>query len=364
MSHTKSMQTFAATIVDDERRRAAVMARDRHADGSFVYGVTSTGIFCRPSCASRRPRVDRMTFFQTASDAKAAGFRACRRCQPEATPDATDIVQRVCRYIDAHHDESPQLAELERTFGLSRHHLVRTFKAAVGLTPKAYADLRRVERLKRHLRHGDSVTSAMYSAGYGSSSRLYERGSALLGMTPADYRKHGAGTRASFTVVETTLGKLLVAATPVGICAVKLGDTAASLERALRHEYHSAMLQRDDAALAPLVTKIVRHIEEGTPLGALAMDVRANAFTRSVWRALLNIPRGETRTYKEIAAAVGRPSAARAVARACAANELAVLIPCHRVVPAAGGTGGYRWGSDRKRKLLERERSVPAKVSA
>jgi AraC family transcriptional regulator of adaptative response/methylated-DNA-[protein]-cysteine methyltransferase len=358
------MQMYTGSLVTDERRREAVMARDPRADGAFVYGVTSTGVFCRPSCASRRPRADRMAFFASPGEAKAAGFRACRRCQPETTPETTDIAQRICRYIDSHADESPQLTELERNFGLSRHHLVRTFKAAVGMTPKAYADLRRVERLKKHLRDGDSVTSAMYSAGYGSSSRLYERGNTLLGMTPADYRKHGVGKSASFTIVDTSFGKLLVATTKLGICAVRLGDSAQSLERGLRREYGLAALRRDDASFAPVVKQIVRHLEDGTPFGALEVDVRANAFTRAVWRALMQIPRGQTRTYKQIAAAVGRPSAARAVARACATNQLAVIIPCHRVVPATGGTGGYRWGPERKRKLLERERATLAKVSA
>ena len=364
MSHTRGVQTYTQPVVTDERRRAAVMARDRRADGMFVYGVTSTGVFCRPSCASRRPRSDRMAFFSTAADAKAAGYRACRRCQPESVPETTDVVERICRYIDSRQDESPQLSELERTFGLSRHHLVRTFKAAVGMTPKAYADLRRVERLKQRLRAGDTVTNAMYDVGYGSSSRLYERGNTLLGMTPAKYQRQGAGMSATFTTFQTSFGKLLVATTDVGICAVRLGDSAVALERGLRNEYGLAQLRRDDASLTPVVRRIVRHIEDGIPLGSLATDVRSTAFTRAVWRALTEIPRGETRTYKEVAQAIGRPSAARAVARACATNELALVIPCHRVVPAAGGTGGYRWGPDRKRKLLERERATRAKVSA
>ena len=351
------MQNFPTPTAHDDRRFAAVVARDRRADGRFVYAVRSTGIFCRPSCASRRPRRERIAFFPTADAAKAAGFRACLRCQPDTTPERTDMAQQICRYIDAHRDDNLNLDSLSRAFGLSRHHLARTFKSAIGMTPKAYADLRRVERLKEHLRAGDSVTSAMYTVGYGSSSRLYERGNSLMGMTPSRYQKQGLGTSATFTIVGTSFGKLLVATTSVGICCVKLGDSATALEQALHSEYRSAQLRRDDAALAPVVEQIVRHVEQGTPLDALATDVKATAFTRAVWKALAAIPRGQTRTYSEIAASIGRPSAARAVARACATNQLALIIPCHRVVPASGGTGGYRWGAARKRKLLERERA-------
>jgi AraC family transcriptional regulator, regulatory protein of adaptative response / methylated-DNA-[protein]-cysteine methyltransferase len=351
------MQVFSNFPNASDARLTAVMARDRRADGSFVYGVSSTGIFCRPSCASRRPRVDRIAFFSTPASAKAAGYRACLRCQPEQTPESTDVVQRVCRFIDTRTDGAPSLSELAREFSMSRHHLARVFKAAVGMTPKAYGDLRRVERLKQRLRTGDSVTGAMYDAGYGSSSRLYERGTSLLGMTPSTYRKRGHGTSASFTIVRTSFGKLLVAATERGVCAVTLGDSDAALERTLHREFGLAELQRDDAALAPVVNRIVRHIEDGTPLGHLETDVKATAFTRAVWKALAAIPRGQTRTYGEIAAKVGRPTAARAVAQACASNRLALVIPCHRVVPASGGVGGYRWGAARKRKLLERERA-------
>ena len=355
MPHTKTMQTFTQPPPAD-RRIAAVMNRDTRADGSFVYAVRSTGIFCRPSCASRRPRPERIALFDTVKDAQAAGFRACLRCRPERRPAHQDIVQRVCRLIEAHDEGVPSLSELAGEVGLSSHQLVRTFKSAVGMTPKAYADLRRVERLKARLREGGSVTRAMYDAGYASSSRLYEQGAKFIGMTPSDYRKGGRGQRATFTIVDTNFGKLLVAATPLGICTVSLGDSAAALERVMRTELGSAELRRDDAALAPTVRAIVRHVEDGAALGTLATDVRATAFTRAVWKELARIPRGETRTYAQIAAAVGRPKAVRAVAHACATNNLALVIPCHRVVPANGGTGGYRWGSARKRKILERER--------
>ena len=343
-------------------RMAAVMRRDRRADGGFFYGVTTTRIFCRPGCPSRRPRPDHIVMFQTAERARQEGYRACLRCRPESDTSGSEVAARICRYIDEREDDSPSLSELATRFGLSRHHLARTFKAAVGMTPKAYADMRRIERLKARLRNGESVTSALYSAGFGSSSRLYERSDAHMGMTPSDYQRHGAGTTVSFTVVDTTLGKLLVAATSRGICAVKLGDSKAMLERGLRQEYGAAVLRRDDATLNPLVAAIVNYVEKGTPLESLAMDVQATAFTRSVWKALMKIPYGQTRTYGQIAASIGRPTAARAVARACATNQLALVIPCHRVVPSVGGTGGYRWGAARKRKLLERERELAGKA--
>ena len=363
MPHNKTMQTLHKDqYLDRDRRMAAIIGRDRHADGSFFYGVTTTAIFCRPGCPSRRPRPEHIVTFKTIDQARTAGFRACRRCRPESQATGTEIAQRICRYIDERQDDLPSLSELSARFGLSRHHLARSFKAAIGMTPKAYADMQRIERLKGRLRNGESVTNALYSAGFGSSSRLYEQSNALMGMTPSDYRRQGVGKTVTFTVVDTTLGKLLVAATARGICAVKLGDSEAALERGLRNEYRAAELRRDDATLAPSVGAIARYVEEGTPLTGLAMDVQATAFTRSVWRALIAIPYGQTRTYGEIAASIGRPAAARAVARACATNQLALVIPCHRVVPRGGGTGGYRWGAARKRKLLERERELAGKV--
>jgi AraC family transcriptional regulator of adaptative response/methylated-DNA-[protein]-cysteine methyltransferase len=354
MPHNKTMQTM-----DFNHRLAAVMARDRNADGSFVYAVTSTRIFCRPSCASRRPRREHIAFFPSPQSAQAAGYRACMRCQPNAVrSEAVEISQRICRYIDAQDDDVPGLAQLSAHFGLSPHHLARTFKTSIGMTPKAYADLRRVERLKLGLQDGASVTSALYSAGYGSSSRLYERGDALLGMTPANYRRKGLGTHIDFAIADTTFGKLLVAQTARGICAVKLGDSRDALERELRREYQAATLRRDDARLARSIQSIVGHIEHGTALSGLALDVQSSAFTRSVWKALAAIPRGQTRTYGAVAASIGRPTAARAVARACASNRVALVIPCHRVVPSSGGIGGYRWGVERKRVLLELERGT------
>ena len=347
------METFA-----HDPRLDAVLSRDRRFDGAFVYAVRSTGIFCRPSCASRRPKPESIAFFADATGAKSAGFRACLRCQPEVhVSSGQDLVARVCRYIDSSDEGTPKLAQMAAHFGFSPHHLARAFKAAVGMTPKEYATLGRAQRLKARLRTEKTVTDALYAAGYGSSSRLYERGGSLLGMTPDAYRRAGRGASIGFTIVESRFGKLLVATTERGICAVKLGDNTSALERELRREYSAADLQRRDAALRPVVASVVAHLERGERLTGISVDVAATAFTRSVWKALAEIPYGQTRTYGEIAASLGKPSAARAVARACASNKVALVIPCHRAVPRAGGTGGYRWGAARKRALLEHERT-------
>lgn len=340
-------------------RLNAVLTRDQRFDGAFVYAVRSTGIFCRPSCASRRPRPERIAFFPSAGEARDAGFRACRRCQPDAAVGASsELAARVCRYIDSFEDKAPSLHEVAKHFGFSSHHLARAFKSIVGMTPKQYGDLGRAQRLKARLRTEKTVTDALYAVGYGSSSRLYERGSTLLGMTPDDYRRAGKGTSIGFTIVECRLGKLLVAASDRGICAVHLGDSESALKRGLHREFSAAQLGRRDQALRPIVKGIVAYLERGETLKGFDLDVAATAFTRSVWKALAEIPYGQTRTYGEIAAALGRPTAARAVARACATNNVALLIPCHRAVPRAGGAGGYRWGAARKRALLEREHKL------
>ncbi|SRR5579872_46426 len=353
MPHNGSMEAIAI-----DPRLAAVFSRDRRFDGAFVYAVRSTGIFCRPSCASRRPKPERIAFFANAGEARDAGFRACRRCQPDVAPGVSrDLAERLCRYIDSFEDRTPGLGEMAARFGFSPPHIVRAFKAVVGMTPKHYADLSRAQRLKARLRSEKTVTDALYAAGYGSSSRLYERGDALLGMKPDDYRRAGRGTTIGFTIVDCRLGKLLVAASDRGICAVNLGDAERALERGLRHEFSAALVERRDSSLRPIVKSIVAHLERGEPLNHFALDVAATAFTRSVWKALTDIPYGQTRTYGEIAASLGRPTAARAVARACASNKVALLIPCHRAVPRAGGAGGYRWGPARKRALLEKERA-------
>ena len=341
--------------IDPETAWTAVLARDAGRDGSFVYAVASTGIYCRPSCPSRRPRRPQVAFFPTPDAAEGAGYRACRRCRPREAAAGAAAVARACAWIDAHPDEPVSLAALARAVGLSPAHLQRTFRRATGVTPKQYADARRLARLKERLQKGDDVTTALYDAGYGSSSRLYERSDARLGMTPATYRRGGRGMRIRFACADSPAGRLLVAATERGLCAVQLGEDDDALETALRREFPEAEIAADAAGLGALVAAVLARLDAG-PSPALPLDVRATAFEQQVWAALQEIPPGTTRTYGEVAAALGRPGAARAVARACAANPVALVVPCHRVVRGDGGLGGYRWGEERKRRLLARER--------
>ncbi len=349
-------------MIDDDRWRA-VEARDTAFDGAFVYAVASTGIYCRPSCPSRRPGRARVTFFEAPEAAEHAGFRSCRRCLPRAVPapDArVEAVRGACRFIEAHDEGPPTLAVLAAHVGLSRYHLQRTFKRIVGVTPRQYADARRLGRLKTMLKAGDRVTGALYEAGYGSSSRLYERAPSQLGMTPATYRRGGKGATIGFAVAPCPLGRVLVAATQRGVSAVYLGDDEAALEAALRREYPAAEITRDEAGLGRWVAALIEHLDGRRPHLDLPLDVRATGFQRQVWEALQAIPYGATRSYGEVARTIGRPTAARAVARACASNPVSVVVPCHRVVPASGGFGGYRWGTERKRALLAKERAVAA----
>jgi AraC family transcriptional regulator, regulatory protein of adaptative response / methylated-DNA-[protein]-cysteine methyltransferase len=354
-THTRAMNATA--------RWDAVVARDRESDGAFVYAVQSTGVYCRPTCPSRRPLRDRVEFFDRAADARAAGFRACRRCRPDepvAADPWIDKIRRACVYL-SNVDGHPSLATLAARFGGSPYHLQRNFKRLVGVSPREYAEACRLRRVRRGLRGAGDVTTAMLDAGYGSSGRFYERAVPKLGMSPTTYRQGGAGTTIRYTIVGSPLGRLLVAATARGVCAVKMGANDAALARSLAVEFPSATLIAGDRSLSQWTRAILTHLE-GRPARAsrsidLPIDVQATAFQWQVWQALTAIPYGETRTYGDIAAAIGRPSAVRAVARACATNPVALAIPCHRVVPAAGGTGGYRWGAQRKRALIDAERA-------
>ncbi len=352
----------------------AVRTRNAAADGAFVYAVRSTGIYCRPSCPSRRPDAARVRFFRLPAAAERAGFRPCRRCKPGSAPlhdPKLDAVAKVCRLIDARiaadsgsgasDEERLTLSALAKLAGMSPHQLERAFRKVMGVTPRQYADAGRMGRLKSHLRKGDDVTTALYDAGFGSSSRLYERAPLQLGMTPAEYGRGGEGMAIHYTIADSPLGRLLVAATGRGISALYLSDSDQVLRDSLRKEYPRAELladgegQDDAAQLGRWVKQIVEHLRGREPHLDLPTDVRATAFQRRVWEELRKIPYGSTRTYSQVARAIGQPSAVRAVAHACATNPTAVVVPCHRVVAKNGGLAGYRWGISRKQALLDAE---------
>jgi len=345
--------------LDEDVRWRAMQARDARFNGTFLYGVRSTGIYCKPSCPSRRPRREQVTFFPAREAAEAAGFRACRRCRPEAQAAALDpqveIVQRACRAIETHTEGALSLADLGAELGVSPYHLQRTFKRLAGITPHQYAAAHRVRRFKALIKKGQAVTNAMYDAGYNSSSRLYEKADADFGMTPAVYARGGAGMQITYAVSGCSLGRLLVAATPRGLCAVRLGDSDAELEDMLSTEFPAADIRRDEDVLVEWTELILQHLDGQQTSLDLPVDVRATVFQRRVWEELRRIPYGSTRSYGDIARSIGQPTAVRAVARACATNPVALVTPCHRVVRQNGDLGGYRWGMERKRKLLAQE---------
>jgi AraC family transcriptional regulator, regulatory protein of adaptative response / methylated-DNA-[protein]-cysteine methyltransferase len=341
----------------DDRRWDLVNKHDRSADGAFVYAVATTGVYCRPSCPSRRPRRDHVQFFENASDAERAGFRACRRCRPDraAIDPWVEKIQRACAYLTSA-DGHPSLAALARRVGGSPYHLQRNFKRLVGVTPREYAEASRVRRVKRALRNGADVTSAMFDAGFQSSSRFYERAVPRFGMAPSTYRRGGDGMDIVFATAACPLGRLLIAATSKGVCAVAMGNSDGELRNALTREYPRAAIAPDRGRLAEWIELVLAHLSGAEPRLDLPLDIRATAFESQVWQAIADIPYGQTRSYRDLAAAIGRPGAVRAVANACGRNPVALAIPCHRVVPAGGGSGGYRWGAGRKEKLLATER--------
>jgi len=354
------MKTSTEMLADATRRDprwAAVVARDRDADGQFFYAVRTTGVYCRPSCAARPARPENVSFHATTADAERAGFRPCRRCRPDEPPLAEQHAARVaalCRLIEKA-ETMPSLAELAQHAGLSIYHLHRVFKAVTGLTPKAYAAAHRAHRLRAGLDRGASVTDAIYDAGYGSNARFYEESGDVLGMTPSRYRAGGADTEIRFAIGQCSLGAILVAASGRGVCAILIGDDPDALARDLQDRFPRAALIGGDAAFEQLVAKVVGFVEAPGIGLDLPLDIRGTAFQQRVWQALREIPAGRTASYTEIARRIGAPKSVRAVAGACAANALAVAIPCHRVVRHDGGLSGYRWGVERKRALLERE---------
>ncbi|HLG65518.1 MAG TPA: bifunctional DNA-binding transcriptional regulator/O6-methylguanine-DNA methyltransferase Ada [Ktedonosporobacter sp.] len=351
----------------EEQCWQAVLSRDARSDGTFVYAVRSTGIYCNPSCPSRKPRREQVAFFTLPQAAEQAGFRPCRRCSPRETVTGEPhvlLVQHACAYIEKYCEEALSLTTLSEAMNMSPFHLQRVFKRVTGITPYQYIETCRLKRLKERLKEGEAVTTAMYDAGYGSSSRLYER--ARLGMTPTTYRKGGQGMNIHYSITNSALGRLLVAATEKGICSVCLGDADAILEAALVSEYPAATIERDDGEMSEWVEMLVRYLDGQQPDLNLPLDVQATAFEWRVWTALQAIPYGETRSYSEIAQAIGNPKGVRAVANACASNPVALIVPCHRVVRNNGDIGGYRWGMERKQSLLRQEQGsqvTPGKPS-
>lgn len=357
MANQTEIRALRAAETESDPRWAKVAARDASADGSFFYSVKTTGVYCRPSCGARTARPENVAFHATAADAERAGFRPCKRCKPDGeSRDARHaaVVAELCRFIETQ-DEIPTLDALAARAAMSPFHLHRIFKAVTGLTPKAYATAHRGARVRHELAQGSSVTNAIYDAGFNANSRFYEQADGVLGMTPKDFRAGGANTDIRFAIGQCSLGAILVAQSARGVCAILLGDDAGQLARDLQDRFPRANLIGGDHEFEKRVAMVVGFVEAPKIGLDLPLDVRGTAFQQRVWQALREIPAGKTASYAEIAARIGSPKSVRAVAQACAANALAVAIPCHRVVRSDGGLSGYRWGVERKRELLERE---------
>ena len=352
----KAESRAAATVADP--RWIAVVARDPKAEGTFFYSVRTTGVYCRPSCGARTANPENVSFHSSAADAELAGYRPCKRCkpgQPQLAERHAALVAQLCRYIE-NAEQAPGLEELARHAEMSAYHLHRIFKAVAGLTPKAYAAAHRMKRVRAELDRSETVTEAIFEAGYNSVGRFYETSNRALGMSPTSFRAGGANTEIRFAIGECSLGSILVAASERGVCAILLGDDPDELSRDLQDRFPQAGLIGGDAGFEQLVAKVVGLVEAPRLGVDLPLDLRGTAFQQRVWQALREIPVGETASYTEIARRIGSPKAARGVARACAANALALAIPCHRVVRSDGGLSGYRWGVERKRALLDREK--------
>ena len=348
-------QRAAQTVADP--RWAAVIGRDPDADGRFFYSVRTTGVYCRPTCPSRHARPENVVFHATAADAERAGFRACRRCRPNQQSSAAAQAAKVaqwCRYIETA-EQAPTLDRLAQRAGVSAFHLHRVFKSVTGLTPRAYARAHRAQRLQQVLKRSDTITNAIYDAGYASSGRFYEEAGQLLGMTPSHYRAGGTDTEIRFAVSECSLGSILVACSARGVCSIMIGDEPQALARELHDRFPKARLVGGDVQFEQRVAKVVGFVEQPALGLDLPLDVRGTAFQRRVWQALRKIPVGRTVSYSDIARRIGAPKSVRAVGQAVAANHLAVAIPCHRVIRSDGSLSGYRWGVERKRALLARE---------
>lgn len=352
-------KTRTQALSTDELRWNAVVRRDRSADSQFYYSVKTTGVYCRPSCAARLPRRENVSFHATCAAAEQAGFRPCKRCKPASASlleRQTQVVADACRRIETAAAE-PSLDALAEAAGMSRYHFHRVFKSVTGVTPKAYAAAHRHKRVREELARADTVTQAIYGAGFNSNGRFYAASTRMLGMTPTEFREGGANTTIRFAVGECSLGSILVAATDLGVCAILLGDDPDALAKDLQDRFPNARFQGGDERFESIVAIVVGFVEAPALGLNLQLDVRGTAFQQRVWQALTQIPPGTTASYAQIAKSLGMPKAVRAVAQACGANSLAVAIPCHRVVRTDGTLSGYRWGVERKRRLLEREQA-------
>lgn len=358
MKHPSTLRGERISPSTAERYWRATLDRDRRADGDFVLAVRSTRIYCRPSCPARRPLRRNVTFFRTREEAEEQGYRPCRRCRPNEMPAASALVTRAAELLAESSDEMLRLSQVARELRTNTAMLRRAFRQVTGLTPRELAEALRVKRFKQLLRSGRNITDALYETGYSSSSRVYERSNAQLGMTPATYQKGGKGMKLEYTIAKSPLGKVLVAATQRGVSAVYLGDAQNQLVAELREEYPRAEILPASGNTQRWVREIVQRLEGQPPQEELPLDLQATAFQRRVWQELQKIPRGTTRTYAQVARAVGSPKAVRAVARACATNPVSIVVPCHRVVRQDGNLAGYRWGLNRKKQLLATERAA------
>jgi AraC family transcriptional regulator of adaptative response/methylated-DNA-[protein]-cysteine methyltransferase len=354
--HTQSLSRIPPSAA--ARFWHATLSRDARADGTFFLAVRTTHIYCRPSCPARRPLRRNVVFFRTREEARQEGFRPCLRCKPDEVAGPIALVERATRQLAASREDTVRFGEMARSLGATPATLRRAFLQVTGLRPRELAEALRLARFKKLLRAGKNITDALYETGYGSSSRVYERSNAQLGMTPATYRKGGMGMKIGYSIAKSTLGMVLVAATDRGVSAVYLGDTDAKLIEELRDEYPRAELTAAGHSFDRWVKEIVQRVEGQPPRVELPLDLQATAFQRRVWQELQRIPAGATRTYSQVARAVGNPKAVRAVARACATNPVSIVVPCHRVIREDGNLAGYRWGLARKEQLLAQEKSA------
>ncbi len=360
----QSANQLQQTVPSQAQMHAAIARRDSSWDGSFYYGVITTGVFCKPSCASRAARAENLRFFADIRSAQAGGFRPCKRCRPDQTDKDLESLTGIARYIVAHADERLTLERLSKKAGLSPARFQKMFKAAFAVSPKQFQDAARLGKLKTSLQEGDDVTGAIYSAGFGSTSRVYGEAARNMGMTPSAYRRGGAGERIFHAYRDSALGPLLMAATDRGVCFAQFGENRQELENSLQAEFPNAVLMRSPGEEGPALDRWIdaldAHLGARAPRPDLPLDLRGTAFQLMVWRFLLSVDEGDVLSYGELATGIGRPKAFRAVASACGANRVGVLVPCHRVLRGNGEIGGYRWGVERKRTLLDKERQARA----